>query len=55
MLSLYHTVCSESTKESDRGVVEFRIRGVAGVVAELRDIVRKEKEVEVLPVVDLAQ
>ena len=39
----------------DRKVVDFRIRGEAGVMAELRNVVRKKKtEVEVLPVVDLS-
>ena len=35
-------------------MVDFSIRGDAGVMAELRKVVRKKTEVEVLPVVDLS-
>ena len=34
---------------------DSRIRGDAGVMAELRNIVRKKTEVEVLPVVDSSE
>ena len=45
-----HTVLRASKSRSQG--VNFRIRGEPGVVAELRNIVRKNMEVEVLPVVD---
>ena len=35
-------------------MVDFRIRGEAGVMAESRNVVRKKTEVEVLSVVDLS-
>ena len=35
-------------------MVNFRIRRDAGVMAEIRNVVRKKTEVEVLPVVDLS-
>ena len=36
-------------------MVDFRIRREAGVMAELRNIVRKKTKVEVFPVVDVSE
>ena len=38
----------------DRRLVNVLIRGDAGVMAELRNVVRKKTEVKVIPVVDLS-
>ena len=38
-----------------RAVVDIRMRGGAGVLAESRNVVCKKTEVEVFPVVDLSE
>ena len=52
LLSLCHTAVRAPETRSQRG--GLLIRGDAGVMAELRNVVRKKKEVEVLPVVNLS-